>query len=94
MLWDRALVAWLHGDVEPAVFYGIFPVIELASLIPITINGWGLREGLMVWFLNQAGVLPSFSMGLAVVNRLLALAMGALGGAIWLARRRFPRRQL
>lgn len=81
----------LHGAVEPAVFYGIFPVIELASLIPITINGWGLREGLMVWFLKQAEVLPSFSMGLAVLNRLLALAMGALGGAIWLARRRFPR---
>ena len=81
----------LHGNVKPAIFYGIFPVIELASLIPITINGWGLREGLMVWFLKQAEVLPSFAMGLAVVNRLLSLAMGALGGAIWLARRRFPR---
>lgn len=81
----------LHGDIPPAVFYGIFPVIELASLIPITINGWGLREGLMVWFLTQAEALPSFAMGLAVVNRLLSLAMGALGGAIWLARRRFPR---
>lgn len=81
----------LHGAVKPAIFYGIFPVIELASLIPITINGWGLREGLMVWFLKQAEVLPSFAMGLAVVNRLLSLAMGALGGAIWLARRRFPR---
>ena len=82
----------LHGDIPPAVFYGIFPVIELASLIPITINGWGLREGLMVWFLTQAEALPSFAMGLAVVNRLMSLAMGALGGAIWLARRRFPMR--
>ena len=82
----------LHGDLSPAVFYGVFPVIEFASLIPVTINGLGVREGLMVWFLKRAAVEPSFSMGLSIVNRLLALAMGALGGLIWLVRRRKPLR--
>ena len=82
----------LHGDISPAIFYGVFPVIEFASLIPVTINGLGVREGLMVWFLEQAAVPASFTMGLAIMNRMLGLAMGALGGAILIARRRSPAR--
>ena len=77
----------LQGRVSPAVFYGVFPVIEFVSLIPITINGLGVREALTVWFLDRAAMPPSFSMGLAIVTRLLALTMGALGGGIWLVRR-------
>jgi len=85
-----AMSLTLHGGIAPEIFYGVFPVIELASMVPITISGLGVREGLMVWFLKQAEVAPSFSMGLALINRLLALAMGLLGGAIWLVRSRHP----
>ena len=68
-------------------FFVFFPLIELAGMIPLTVNGMGVKEGLVVLFLNLAGVAPSFSMGLAILNRLLAVAISLVGGAVWLVRR-------
>ena len=81
-----------HNDFGLAVANTLAAVEAGASQVQVTINGLGVREGLMVWFLKRAAVEPSFSMGLSIVNRLLALAMGALGGLIWLVRRRKPLR--
>jgi hypothetical protein len=77
----------LRGNIPPLLFFSFFPIIEFVSLIPITVNGLGVREGLTVWFLEKAAVPASFSMGLSIVNRLITLVLGALGGLVLLARR-------
>lgn len=77
------------GSAVPIHFFFVFfPVIELAGMVPITVNGLGIKEGLVVLFLKLANVPASFSLGLAILNRLLAVAYGLVGGLIWLARRR------
>lgn len=78
----------LGGVVPIHYFFVFFPIIELAGMVPVTVNGMGIKEGLVVLFLNLAAVPPSFSMGLAILNRLLALVFGLAGGLVWLLRRR------
>jgi uncharacterized protein (TIRG00374 family) len=79
------------GDVVPIHFFFVFfPIIELAGMIPITVNGMGIKEGLVVVFLNLASVTPSFSMGLAILNRLLAFVLALFGGLLWLRYRSRP----
>jgi uncharacterized protein (TIRG00374 family) len=77
----------LQTDIPLRYFYVFFPLIELASMIPITVNGLGLKEGLVVMSLRYAAVTPAASMGLAILNRLLAAVIALVGGAIWLVRR-------
>lgn len=77
----------LPTEIPPRYFYVFFPLIELASMIPITVNGLGLKEGLVVMSLRYAAVTPAASMGLAILNRLLAAVIALVGGAIWLVRR-------
>jgi uncharacterized protein (TIRG00374 family) len=77
------------GNVVPAHFFFVFfPIIELAGMIPLTVNGMGIKEGLVVLFLKLADVAPSFAMGLAILNRLLAVFVALVGGLIWCVRRR------
>jgi uncharacterized membrane protein YbhN (UPF0104 family) len=65
-------------------YLGLIPAVILCTVVPISIAGWGLREGAMIVLLGSAGV--STEMGLLVsVLFGLALILAALpGGLIWL----------
>jgi uncharacterized membrane protein YbhN (UPF0104 family) len=65
-------------------YLGLVPAVILCTVMPVSIAGWGLREGAMVVLLGSAGV--STEMGLLVsVLFGLALILAALpGGLIWL----------
>ncbi|NJN47132.1 MAG: flippase-like domain-containing protein [Candidatus Competibacteraceae bacterium] len=65
-------------------YLGLIPAVILCTVVPVTIAGWGLREGVMVVLLGSAGV--STEMGLLVSILFgLALLLAALpGGLIWL----------
>jgi hypothetical protein len=56
----------------------------LAMAIPISIAGWGVREGTMVIALGQVGVLPADALALSVAFGLINMLAGILGGLLWL----------
>ena len=62
----------------------IFATAFLAAAMPVSIAGWGLREGAMVVGLGLIGVAASEAILLSLVFGLLQLAFGLLGGALWL----------
>jgi len=62
----------------------------LAMAIPISIAGWGVREGTMVIALGQVGVLPADALALSVAFGLINMLAGIPGGILWLIWR--PRR--
>jgi glycosyltransferase 2 family protein len=55
------------------------PLISLISLIPISISGFGLREGAYVFLLATAGVRPDMAMTLSIVH-FLSVAIASLLG--------------
>jgi uncharacterized protein (TIRG00374 family) len=60
-----------------------FPLIDLTSMIPISVNGIGVKEALLVYFLKQNGIAPSFSMSLAILCRLMETLFALLGGLLF-----------
>jgi len=47
--------------VDPVVILAGFPAVSLIALVPITVNGFGLRESLTISFLALTHVLPEDS---------------------------------
>ena len=62
----------------------LVPVVILLSTIPISIGGWGLREGLMVVALGLAGVPADAALGVSILFGLAQIAAGIPGGVLWL----------
>jgi uncharacterized membrane protein YbhN (UPF0104 family) len=80
----------LNLDV-PAIFYGIAaPMVTLVTLIPISLNGMGLREGGMAVFLAPAGVSASDAVTLALLWFCVQTATSLVGGGVYLAGRLSP----
>ena len=65
----------------PALYYGILvPLIALLTLLPISLNGMGLREGGTVLLLAPLGVGTGEALTLSLLTFAVTLAAGALGG--------------
>jgi hypothetical protein len=82
----RAIAPHL-GPVLVAIF---FPIIDLATMIPVTINGLGLKEALAVVFLEQVGLLAQFSLSLSILYRVIDLGHALVGGLLFFTRTRKP----
>jgi len=62
-----------------------FPLVDILTMLPVTISGIGFREGGLLFFLSQLGVGPEK----AVANGVLWLvATGLAGGIAFVLRRR------
>jgi uncharacterized membrane protein YbhN (UPF0104 family) len=85
-----ALAAWCAAAAVSAplpLLYAVFlvPPVLLVTVVPISIAGWGVREGAMVAAFGYAGLPQSDGLLISLLFGASYLAMGALGGLIWLA---------
>lgn len=72
--------------VDPLGVFALVPIVILASAIPVSIAGWGLREGTLVFGFGLLGVGHSDAALVSIAFGLLFLAFGLLGGLVWLIR--------
>jgi uncharacterized membrane protein YbhN (UPF0104 family) len=87
-----AYVAWILGsDINPLVCVSLFPMIMLVSMIPVTIAGWGIREGAMVAGYTVVGMSHVDALATSVLFGGMLVVVGLIGAAIWLAMTRFVR---
>lgn len=63
----------------------LVPPVLLVSAIPVTVAGWGVREGAMVVALGFAGVEPAAAFAISVLFGLTLAAASLPGAALWLA---------
>jgi len=70
----------------------LLPPVLLIATVPISIAGWGVRESSMVVAFGYAGLAQSDGLTLSILFGLVSFAVGAIGGAIWIASglRRLP----
>lgn len=77
----------LEMEVSIMIMVVLFPPVLLLSLLPISVAGWGVREGAMVVALNLVGV-PSYqSLALSICFGLCVLAISLPGGVLWFVSR-------
>lgn len=70
----------------PIVFYFILiPLIAVATMIPVSLNGLGVREGAFVFFLSQVGVPQDQALSLALLWLGVLIVSSLIGGLVWMA---------
>ncbi|WP_456618191.1 MULTISPECIES: lysylphosphatidylglycerol synthase transmembrane domain-containing protein [unclassified Bradyrhizobium] len=62
----------------------LVPLVILSSAVPISIGGWGVREGAMVAALGLGGIASDKALAISVLLGLGALIVGLFGGLVWL----------
>ena len=63
----------------------LVPVVILFSMVPITIAGWGVREGAMVVALGTVGVGREEALAISVLFGIASAIAALPGGLVWLA---------
>jgi uncharacterized protein (TIRG00374 family) len=83
-----AAIAVLSQSVEVDVglvdFMILLPPVILATILPISIGGWGMRESAMVFTLSLVGVAPERAFLASILVGVLTLIMSLPGGILWL----------
>src|SRR5690606_26909718 len=85
-----AVIAWCAarsvGAQLPLVYalFLVLPVILIAT-VPISVAGWGVREGAMVAAFGYAGLSPDDGLIVSLLFGASYLAIGAIGGLMWIA---------
>jgi uncharacterized protein (TIRG00374 family) len=83
------VILWLVGRAidapVPASYYGIVvPMVTLLTLIPVSLNGMGVREGGMVLFLAPLGISSATALSLAFLWFSVYVAGSLLGAGVYL----------
>ena len=84
------LAAWLIAEAIGAptalgVLFLLMPVVVLVAMAPVSVAGWGLREGAMITAFTLAGQKGSDAFAISVLLGLALLIVGAIGGLVWIA---------
>lgn len=92
----QSLMAWYLGyalglDLAFAAIVVFLPLANIATMLPISIAGWGLREAVLVGAFGMIGITAESAFALSVLIGLVSLAASLPGLPIWLARRRQPK---
>jgi uncharacterized protein (TIRG00374 family) len=86
-----ALALGLHLEVTATDCITLVPLVILVTTVPISIAGWGVREGAMVVAFGLVGVSPDSAVVLSVLLGIAVIISSLPGGVLWLlsgARRR------
>ncbi|HZU37487.1 MAG TPA: lysylphosphatidylglycerol synthase transmembrane domain-containing protein [Gemmataceae bacterium] len=92
------VLVWILGQAitpqVPPLYYWIFvPMVTLLTLVPISLNGMGVREWGVVWFLHPFGVVAGAALSLSFLWFLVMTMSSLLGGAVYLVRS-FPQSEV
>lgn len=78
------LAMGIDVDLSPFALLILVPAVLLLSAVPVSIGGWGLREGLMVTVLGLADVPAEAALTLSILFGFVMILAGLPGGAMWL----------
>ena len=77
--------------IRPSLAVGcalLVPAVLEIAMLPISIAGWGLREGAAIVAFGAMGLPAHQALGASVAFGLVGAAVSLLGGVLWLADRR------
>jgi uncharacterized membrane protein YbhN (UPF0104 family) len=85
----RVLTIWLagkavHVDLSPRPYFVMGPLLFLVMLVPLTINGFAVRESLFVSFLGKLGIGANRAFSAGFLYFALSIALGTPGALILL----------
>jgi len=88
LIFFALLLGW---GVAPLAAFGcalLVPAVLEIAMLPISIAGWGVREGVAIIGFSGFGVPSNIALGSSIVFASITLAVGLTGGLLWLVDRR------
>ena len=70
--------------ISPVLYVILIPMMILVTTLPISVAGWGVREGFFVYVFGQFGVDNATSISISIIYGLLVLIFSVPGSATWL----------
>src|SRR5262245_10319972 len=88
----NVLVFWMLGQslgltVTFDQWFIVVPTVLLISMLPISVGGWGVREGAMVVALHGLGVPPEEALLTSILFGLCAVTVTLPGAIFWVSTR-------
>ena len=77
----------LRIPLDPGTCLLMVPLCTLIQALPISFNGWGVREGVYVVYFRQVGLPKESALAFSIVAAALAVLLSVSGLVVWLARR-------
>jgi glycosyltransferase 2 family protein len=84
-------VLLLGWGVSPTIALGcalLVPAVMEIAMLPISVAGWGVREGTAIVAFGAVGLPAEIAFGSSVLFALIVLAVSLIGGALWMIDRR------
>jgi uncharacterized protein (TIRG00374 family) len=77
----------LHLSIGLLDYFIFIPIVHLIQIIPISINGAGLREGAYIQIFKFYGIPAQAAWSFSLIEVAFGLLVGFVGGVIYLARK-------
>ncbi|OFV87652.1 MAG: hypothetical protein A2V74_10775 [Acidobacteria bacterium RBG_16_70_10] len=92
----QALVVWyyfavahaLHVPLHASAAFLVVPLCTLMQAVPVTFNGWGLREGLFAVYFAQLGLPQESGLAVSLLGAGLMVLLSLSGAIVWMVRGR------
>lgn len=83
----------LNLDVPVAYFFIFIPIVLAVSMVPISLNGLGVREWSMVFLFGQVGISSAEALSLSILALLVMTIVSLAGGVFYMFDRSTPASQ-
>jgi uncharacterized protein (TIRG00374 family) len=86
VLYYLAIARALGIPLPAAAAFLMVPLCTLLQALPVSFNGWGLREGLFALYFSQLGLPRPSALAFSLVGAGLMVLLSLSGALVWLTR--------
>jgi hypothetical protein len=89
VVWYYYLIARaLHIELALSACFLMVPLCTLVQTVPLSFNGWGIREGVFVHYFKQVGLPGDHAIAFSLVGASLIVLLSLSGAVVWTSRGR------
>ena len=86
VLYYLAIARGLNIPLPASAAFLMVPLCTLLQAVPVSFNGWGLREGLFTLYFSQVGLPRPSALAFSLVGAGLMVLLSLSGAFVWMAR--------
>ncbi len=86
VLYYLAVARALGIPLPAAAAFLMVPLCTLLQALPVSFNGWGLREGLFALYFSQLGLPRASALAFSLVGAGLMVLLSLSGAVVWMTR--------
>jgi uncharacterized protein (TIRG00374 family) len=90
VLYYLAIARGLGIPLPASAAFLMVPLCTLLQAVPVSFNGWGLREGLFTLYFSQVGLPRASALAFSLVGAGLMVLLSLSGALVWLLRSNGP----